>query len=613
MTAVILGRDLDALRSCLPPSPEPVRYLILQESSEGSKIRAYFEARGSCTELPRANLFRERSGWFQPAYVTALGRVNVEHASRDWWAMPFTTKNPISTELCRDAFAFLLIAELARKTEGALAVVTDSEALAAQVEAWGRGEGITVVNGVRSRLTKQWLLDRLAPLAIVFLAFRALWFRLRIGDQSRMPADGGPMTVIVTLVHPHSFTADGQFCDTYFGKLQEWLTARSIPVVTAGFVQGQSVWLAQAFLPGSAPGGQVPVGAVLTVGEILWCMWDSFRAWTRRDQMAHATPVEIDGVRLDKLIRQAIRDAHASGDVFRSFYVSRCASRLAERLKITRCWYPYENRAWEKMLLLGIRAASPKTRLVGYQHASVTASHTNFLLTEEEVERTPLPDAIVTLGDVTREWLIREGRHPSVLLKTGCALRQPKAGTAAIRARRSARVTRLLLALATNLNEYVMTLAFLEEACVAARFCRNDGRELRIRPHPTIALEEAVRLLPNGRAQFPYAVSTGAAADDLAWADVVLYASSTIGLEAVGLGVPAVYLDLGDILDTDPMGGWTEFKWVVREPKDLAHALAEIEALPQEQYSARQHEGRSYADAYLVPVTDRALQVFCEA
>jgi len=93
----------------------------------------------------------------------------------------------------------------------------------------------------------------------------------------------------------------------------------------------------------------------------------------------------------------------------------------------------------------------------------------------------------------------------------------------------------------------------------------------------------------------------------------VLYASSTIGLEAVGAGIPAVYLDLGDILDTDPMGGWTEFKWVARQPKDLGLVFSEIEALSNSEYEERQRRGRAYTDAYFYPVSDRTLQVFCEA
>ena len=79
------------------------------------------------------------------------------------------------------------------------------------------------------------------------------------------------------------------------------------------------------------------------------------------------------------------------------------------------------------------------------------------------------------------------------------------------------------------------------------------------------------------------------------------------------MGVPAVYIDLGDILDTDPMGGWTEFKWVAREPKDLGTVLSEIGMLSDVQYSFHQQQGQAYAGAYLLSVNEQTLRVFCEA
>lgn len=607
MRSVILCRDLDALRQRLPPQPEPIRYLILRESQASLRIRTHLQQRGCSEELSRAALFRERSPWFRSEYVRALGRLNVESSSLEWWAMPFTTKNPISTDLCRDTFAFLLIVDLARKTESLLVVVTESEALASQVEAWGPSEGVAVMNGVKPVWTGRGLIKRLAPLAVLLLMGRALWFRIRMGAEAlERTAKRGGTIVLVTLVHPHSFSPEGRFRDTYFGGLSEWLAARNRPVVVAGLVQGQSIALARAFQSGDGGTARMSLDAVLGPGEILCCGWNALCAFLSSGSW-NAT-VRVHGVNIECLIAHAVREAHGSGEVFRSLYVYECARRLAARVRISRCVYPYENRAWEKMLLLGIRAGSPATRMVGYQHASITASHTNFMLGDKEPEVTPLPDVVVTMGAVTKDWLIREGRHPASLVKAGCALRQARAGAGALRQRRAKRVARVLVALATSQTEYLGTLMFLNEAVDP-----NEGREIRIRPHPTLSLAEAVRLLPDGRARFPYATSRGPVAEDLAWADVVLYASSTIGLEAVGMGVPAVYLDLGDILDTDPMGGWTEFKWIAREPKDLRTVLVEIETLPDVQYEARQRKGQAYADAYLYPVTDRNLEAFCEA
>ncbi len=607
MKSLILCRTLHVLRRCLPPPPEPIRYLILGESRQSMAVRAYLNQRGAAEELPRAALFRERSTRSRDAYVAALGRLNAERACRDWWAMPFTTKNPISTELCRDIFAYRLITELILQRDEVMVVITERERLAGQLELWGSTEGVAVVNAVSSCWTLRRLVMRLAPLAILLLTARALWFKLRVGRRiPELPAKATATMAMVTLAHPHSIGEDGRYRDTYFGWLSEWLAKANAHVVVAGVVQGQSVSLAHAFWGTEQTVTRLPIDSVMSLWDIVQVTWEALHAWYAAS--SPAVSCEVERVDIGYLVARAIRDAHASGQVYQSISFYRCARRLASRIAITRCLYPYENRAWEKMLLLGFRTASPQTRMVGYQHASITASHTNFVLAEKEMAITPMPDVIVTMGEVTRDWLIREGHHPPALLKVGCALRQPRTGSTVCRPRRTSRVTRVLVALATNLNEYVLTLRFLEKA-----FKEQNGRTVRIRPHPTIALDDALQLSPMERAGFQYEVSTGTVTNDLAWADVVLYASSTIGLEAVGMGIPAVYLDLGDILDTDPLGGWYQFKWTAQEPVDLPVVLNEIEALTDSDYGTRQQMSQSYAQAYMASVTDGNLRVFCEA
>jgi len=163
----------------------------------------------------------------------------------------------------------------------------------------------------------RWFVSRLAPLATVLLAVRALWFRVRLGRQvaERLAKVENP-TVIVTLVHPHSFTVDGRFRDTYFGGLSEWLASRNVPVVVAGMVQGQSVSLARAFLAGTTAGTPLPIEAVLTPSDILRCGWEALRAfhiWSVR-AASRAVQLEVGGVSVTPLITHAIREAHASGD-----------------------------------------------------------------------------------------------------------------------------------------------------------------------------------------------------------------------------------------------------------------------------------------------------------
>ena len=100
--------------------------------------------------------------------------------------------------------------------------------------------------------------------------------------------------------------------------------------------------------------------------------------------------------------------------------------------------------------------------------------------------------------------------------------------------------------------------------------------------------------------------------DDLAWADVVLYASSTVGLEAVSSGIPAVYLNLGHFLDTDPMSGWSDFRWSVKEPSELVKTVRCIRSLPKDRFEELQQKGREYVASYLSPATNGKMRAFWE-
>ncbi len=596
MRTVILCRDLKSLISHIPLPPEHVQLLVLHESPESGSIRAFCERRGLSEELPRAELFRSRSGRFRSEYVSAIGRLNIEFGSREWWAMPFTTKNPISSELCFDTFSLVLIVDLIRNLNGCLVVVTDRDALGMQVADWGRTEGVEVVNAVRLPWTWSHIHSRLSFLPILYLAARSVWFKLR---TSRMnigsPAGGPASTVMITLVHPHSITSEGRFRDTYFGELEGWLGRATPPVVVAGVIQGQSLPLAQAFQGNQNAVRRISIDAGLDLHDIFRNTWEALRGFLACRFLKVSS--EIGGVSIGNLVKRAVKEAHASGEVFRSLYIYRCARRLASEAPTARYLYPYENRAWEKMLLLGVRSVSRRTRTIGYQHASITASHTNFVFAENEAEITPLPDVI----------FIQDG-HPQALLRVGCALRQLKTGALAIRSSREEARPRILVALGARVTEYLRVLCFLNDAMGA-----GHDWEIRIRPHPTLPLEKAIRLLPEGQTRFSYSLSKGAVGQDLEWADVVLYASSTLGMEAVGAGIPAVYLDLGEILPTDPMEGWTAFKWIVRQPSELAPVLSEIGELSDVLYEQKQQQGRSYVDAYMVPVSENSLRVFIEA
>ena len=244
MKSVILVRDLRSLKKYLPRPSERIRFLVLNETRESSDIRAYLKRQNQTEELPRTHLFREGSTKFQARYVEGLGRLNVLSASRDWWTLPFTNKNPISTTLCRETCYFFMIVELVHQFDDVLIIVAESQALGSQVEAWCRAKGIKSFNAIKARWTLRLIVQRVPFLMILLLMVRMLWLKCWMG-RSRLSSnkDTQPSTMVLTLVHPHSFQTNGQFRNLYMGRLAEWLVDQGLSVIEAGLVQGQSVAL----------------------------------------------------------------------------------------------------------------------------------------------------------------------------------------------------------------------------------------------------------------------------------------------------------------------------------------------------------------------------------
>ena len=602
MTTVILCDRLQPLKGVLKSFSGPLRYLSFMENQEWRAIRDYLRGMAGGEELSRSRLLLEGGQDFRQKYIEFMGRLNFENHSPLWWAMPFTSKNPLATSLCRNVAYFLLAARLAKSSGTPLLLVTDAPDLAAQVEAWGHGEGIKVLNLVKARRTWRGLVRSHNPGAVLYAIARTLWISLLTRGSRPRYSSREKHTVVASLLHARSL-ATGHYQDVYFGSLVDSLADGGNKVLVLVLLQERWRRLLRELSSVRQGTLVVPAEAYLSLGDLARCGVQALGAYFSPPTFRGGA--EIDGYDMGLLVKRAIRSAKSSGSFLLNLRVLYSARRLARDLQIDRCFYPYENRSWEKMLNIGVKRASPATRMVGYQHASITLSHTNFALGCQESGIIPLPDVIMTTGPIVRDRLEREGNYPQGVLKVGCALRQDPVIRDGARARRG-RVTHILMALSTSLEEYTGCLTFLEEALAG-----QEGYQLRIRPHPAIPIQPALEIAPLGSHDF-FATSSGPLAEDLEWADVVLYASSTVGMEAVSQGIPSIYLDLGNFLDTDPMLGWDEFKWSAREPADLLGAIHTIEGLSDGRYEELQEKGYQYLDSYLSPVTPEGLRSFTE-
>jgi hypothetical protein len=537
---------------------------------------AVFDFRSDAARIARAH----GAAW-RDAFVDWLGGLNRANASLSWWAYTSTAKNLLSSPLGDACLGMLALEEFLAGTAAARVHVVGAAPahIAAMRERVHPAHWQATAAGVRLPA-----LEPLVRLGWQFARMLVLWFAGNI----RAPRGDAPQAMIFTYV-------DGAFRegpDAFFGDLAQRLPvrARYVAFVHSGY---------RAALPRLAASGYEPLFGSLRLADLLWSFKASVCAWWRAARRDGGT---LGGKPAGALLAHALRWDLGRGGYFYNLLVHRAALRLLARWQPQWLLYPFEGKSLEKMLLLAARTASPRTRIIGYQHTSITPRHATLIFAPGEAAATPLPERVVAVGEVTRRYLEAEGRYPAGFLVTGCALRQ-RGGTPLER-RSGEGKPRLLLALSSSRQELVEAVALCRSAV------EHGGVELAIRPHPEFPLAllpGELRAWTHGSARDVFGT---ALSDNLQWCDAVVYASSTVALEALGRGRPVINLRLADLIDADPVLNPLDFHWQADTPAMLAAAANDIVALDSAEFDRRRRQALAYVDEYLRAPSPAALAAF---
>lgn len=606
MKKVIFCNSLSAAKTILQDDCIKWHYLVLGCTKEFFLIEYFLKNRRNCCKVS-LNHFSDWKEKYPEKFVASLGKLNVLNNNElHWWAMDFTNKNPILSSLCNNIFYSLFIARIFEKSDiDNLLVISENRQILKQLRIWFRNTNVKVVNKIGFVITKNsckaWV-GRHTPIAVLYAAFRALAQKFSLHsvyiDKNKSYA------VILSLLNHQSFKPDASYKDTYFGELSDYISDHGISVINFLYVnthEYKKVVDASAKIRSKVI--MFPLEYFLGVIDITSCFIVGLYKYFSLAVFKGA--FIIDGKDAGCLVRMAMRGDYSSSCFFDNLRKYFSVKNISKAIKIDRFYYPFENRSFEKMAILALQRFSSGTRLIGYQHAALSMQHANFFLTKEEAKTIPLPDKILSIGKITRDFMRDAGNFPDALLEKGCALRQKRA-RASVKKRRA--ISNLLVILATNLEEYVQVMIFLNEA-----FKDNERYKIWIRPHPRLPLlEEAVEI--SGRPQFSlYKSNKETLHECLEWADVVLNVCSTVAIEALARGIPVVYLNINNIFNPDPVINFKDFRWQANTPDDLHLVIRQINELPDSDFCQRQKKGLAYADEYLYPVNENTLNTFLKA
>ncbi len=575
------------------------RFLVLEDHAEARRIRQLLLKSGAA-EIDRAELYRREGRTFRDKYVDFLGSLNIENASFEWWSFNLTSKNYFVNDLCKQVFYASVICPLATQNRENLVVITDDRHLANYAEKFLGFQGHRVSNRVRTRMME--FVRSATPLGIVYCLLcklRTTWLSRRLFPRKDWVHRAD--CLILTLLNHQSFDPSGGYRDTYFGPLRNDLQNESLATVTVGAVFNHDAATVR-MLRSCSNGDMLPLDAFTPIGELMVWAFRCVSLYFQKPRIKGNTT--FDGIEVRPLIAACMKREIGTGNCLLNVWFYLSAGALANRIQSRTVLYPFENRSWEKMLVLAFRNRGGSLRLIGYQHASITPRHSSLFFSEHEWDATPLPDAVVTTGEIPRRILIKVGRYPEVRVCAGVALRQPP-GRGVLREGKDV-LRRILVILSSSVDEYVKSLLLLNDA-----FRDNNHYEVIIRNHPTIPLSGALNVL--GPIEFDFKNSSGkSAAEDLQQCDVVFYSSSSVALEALALGIPVVYLDLGDFMDPDPLFDFSDFKWSVTRAAEVIPVLEEINGVAASDLQKRRLLAQAYALSYVRPADKAGMKEFLD-
>lgn len=418
-----------------------------------------------------------------------------------------------------------------------------------------------------------------------------------------------PIYLIKSFVYPYSFKDDGSYQDPFFGKLADHLTeqlAGKVKVITIalGFTPKRYCYEKMKTLKGSMV---IPFESMLRYTDVIkgFCLL----SWMLISKPFKVRgKVEFLGHDIADLLRELLTSEGWRIPFYQYIYCS-AGERLAKNYRLVACALTHENNPWERAFIAGIRKINPDTRIIGYQHSVIPQAAANMFQSQREMSKIPAPDVVLTTGAVPANILRKYGAFPEERIKVSCGLRYNYLDEIQPQLRHRSgdhEKIRILVALCGVIE----TLPLVRYVIDQARSCQH--LEFLIRAHPVLPFEQLHSLTDNTNA-LPANIrisSDTTVMEDLLECDAVLYWGSSVALEGIRLGKPAIHFSQDDFLSYDPLFDLIDFKWVVNSQKDIMDVLNQIRIIPDKEFGDLRDRAQRYVIDYHHPVSDSSMSPF---
>ncbi|VEN74485.1 conserved hypothetical protein [Candidatus Desulfarcum epimagneticum] len=568
--------------------------------------------------LGSAPLTRERQEEILRDYIDAVGKLgewngHIPH----WWMTDIASKNAYCSplllplrEFTRGIDAILRM----KNTDGFLFLLNPSwpTVMGLRHVACLHGLNFKILSWPWSKIfrkllgkAKAWV-GILKSIVVIFLDIgRTI---KSFGGKVPSSKDNKTVYLIKSFVYRDSFRNDGSYQDPFFGNLSEYISEHlgpknNVATIGSGIGDKKRLYGKMKHLRKQVA---FPFESMLRYSDVIKhvCLLSFFLI---------AKPFKVKGpvVFLGYDIATLLRESLSSGGwrvPFDQYIYYAAGKRLAALYSMTVCAMTCEGNPWERAFISGIRSVNPEARIIGYQHSVIPQAAANMFQSSRELKRNPLPDAILTTGKTPADILRKHSAFPGKRIYISSALRysyldaiEPGEKKRAVNGNE-----RILVALCGVMDTLPLARYAIKQALA------NPALKILARAHPALPFD---RLKPfiekNGAVPENMEISfSSTLKEDILECDAILYWGSSVALEGIRLGKPAIHFNQDDFLSYDPLFELKEFKWTIKDNEDITDVMNQIHMIPDKEFQNLRSRARRYVMSYHNPVTQDSLRHF---
>ena len=541
---------------------------------------------------PRNNIDK---ALIEKKYLDLIASLGKKQNSMYWWASSLSEKNPLISKLfTRIYFLLSLKAVLNDNQHENIAIYCPDDVLAKQIK---NNLGISPF----SSWINSWFCSCIAKIkGVLKQIFKAFSEYLKILEVRKTfkdkKIDNKQYTVVRTWMDHRNYKS-GTFDDSYFKKLIPYLHQNDKDtLIFAGILKNQKNILQR--IKKDNDNFILPVNFFLKGADILSCI---FATYFRRPRIKGR--VSLEGEDITHLIGDELSKDICTTSFFSSLTQFYCCKRLAQAIPIERFIYTFENYAWEKMSILGLKEVDPNIKTVGFQHAFISKNSFKYFPGNGEENIMPLPLKIVNLGRRTKEIMQSFGNFPKGIFSPGCALRQEYLFNLDTLPQNSSKD--IFVPLTITVEDTVKVFRFIFSAGLG-----DYPGKVYFRFHPATDKEKVFDGL-GFKLPSNFIISDNPPiSEEFKRCRVVLYTWTTVCLEALKMGRPVIYLDVNYPLEVDPLFECNHLKSSCREPKELKDEINRLNNMDEEAFKTELDKVKDYINEYFIPVTDYGMNIF---